>query len=67
MNHSPRFVSREVISPQDIALRIQNTLSYVSIIIETEKKVQINYSIVVNTAGRYTGTFFFFIQKAFYD
>jgi len=53
-----RSESREVLSPQDIALRIQNTLSCVSIIIETERKVQINYSVAVNTAGRYTGTFF---------
>ena len=44
-----RSESREVLSPQDIALRIQNTLSCVSIIISTERKVRINYSVAVNT------------------
>jgi len=47
---------RQEVSPQDIALRIQNTLRCVSIVISTERKVRINYSVAVNTVGRYTGT-----------
>jgi len=45
---------RQEVSPQDIALRIQNTLRCVSIVISTERKVRINYSAAVNTVGRYT-------------
>ena len=40
---------RQEVSPQDIALRIQNTLRCVSIVISTERKVRINYSVAVNT------------------
>jgi len=46
---------RQEVSPQDIALRIQNTLRCVSIVISTERKEgSIHYSVAVNTVGRYT-------------
>ena len=54
-----------MLSPQEIALRIENTLRCVSIIIFFRKEGSIHYSVAVNTAGRHTSVSL--IRKAFYD
>lgn len=54
LSHSENGERQEV-SPKDIALRIQNMLRSVSIVISNKRKERsIYYLVVVNTVGRYT-------------